>query len=111
MRYLITHDPRCECADPTPYRTDDPHAVALFFWGRDVLDHVVYEGECPYRFTLGDLDSIAAVLRLYPVALVRQCLPLTIPVKALWEHGVETSLRRGAATFCEIGTRTGAARP
>jgi len=85
-RYLITHQ-RCACRIRDAAGLETPAEVACWFWGRNVLEHVVYEGECPYRFTVGDTDAIKAVLLLYKHDWVKHRLPLRIPLIALHRQG------------------------
>jgi hypothetical protein len=103
MRYLITHDPRCACAVRTPYVCETPREVALYLCGRDVTYYTVYDGECPYVFTLGDLASIEDALRLFPASVVRGYLPLTISVRDGHGYYFTTVAGRGDTHICTIG--------
>ena len=102
-RYLITHAPDCRCQDRTPHACAHAHNVALYLWGRDVTEHTVYDGECPYRFHTGDYDGILLTLRYYPAAVVRQALPLTIPVRAFHTRGLYRWREDRGETVCVIG--------
>lgn len=101
MRYLVTHQ-ACSCADPTAVVAETPQDVAVYLWGRDVLQHVVYDGECPYFFFTPDVEAIWATLRLYPLPVVRGLLPMIVPVIALRRHGIPCA-GDPEKTVCQIG--------
>jgi len=80
MPYLIDHTPACGCPSHAPLRCGTPHDVAMTFWmwGLDVQTHIVYEGECPYRFHCGNVDLIELVLTECPARAMRGFLPTVI---------------------------------
>ena len=112
MRYLVTHQ-ACDCVDRQPLVTPAAWEVGLYCWGRDVTQHIVYEGECPYFFFLGECTGIQAVLRWYPAAVVRRVVPLVIPVRNLRQHGVRYVGRGDEEVVCQIGSapRPGSSPP
>jgi len=74
MRYRIEHL-ACACDDRAPVDVATPRDVALYLWGRGVLSHVVWAGECPYQFGIADIALIEALLTDCPVPMVRPYLP------------------------------------
>jgi hypothetical protein len=80
MRYLIRHNAGCGCKDPNNGDThvETPYDVCVYLRGRDVLQHVVYEGECPYRFHISDIRLIYVLLHDFDVALIRPYLPCIV---------------------------------
>lgn len=105
-RFLVTHD-SCDCRTQEPAGFGTPRAVATFLWGRDVTEHTVFIGECPYYFAVGDIEVIAATLLLYPPEQVWHCLPLDITARALWQHGIPIPAlwAMPAHLVCRIGGR------
>jgi hypothetical protein len=78
MVYLVEHR-ACDCDTWTPQPCATAQDVAVYLWGRDVTQHVVWMGECPYQFHIGDVRLIQALLDDCPVAAIRPYLPC-----ALW---------------------------
>lgn len=80
MRYLICHNDDCGCPEPHRYATDaaTSQEVSEYLWGRDVLQHIVYEGECPYRFHVSDIRLIDVLLQDFSVAIIRAYLPCIV---------------------------------
>jgi hypothetical protein len=74
-RYRIEHAQACTCRDRTPVLCVTPQQVALYLWGRNVTNHRVWEGECPYRFFTGNIDMITMLLQECAVAHIRPYLP------------------------------------
>jgi hypothetical protein len=80
MRYLIRHNAGCGCKDPNNGDThvETPYDVGVYLRGRDVSQHIVYEGECPYRFSISDIRLIDILLRDFSIAIVRPYLPCIV---------------------------------
>jgi hypothetical protein len=60
--FMVTHDAGCLCSHQKPSPPLDAATVALYLWGRVVPNHVVWAGECPYRFFTANTAEIARVL-------------------------------------------------
>jgi hypothetical protein len=109
MRYRVCHDDVCGCVDRRPYACATAAAVALFLWGRDAPRHIVYDGECPYRFHHGDVTTIQHILEQVPAAAVRQALqhapvaPRTTPGLTTQSWAI-TIWDDGARVLCDVGT-------
>ena len=80
MRYLIRHTDECECQYPNRFDThvETPEEVGVYLFGRDVLQHIVYEGECPYRFNVGDISLLEVLLTDFRAREIRAYLPCTV---------------------------------
>ena len=61
MPFLIEHLD-CPCDDRSRQVCATPKAVALYLWGREVVQHLVWAGECPYQFHETDCRVIQALL-------------------------------------------------
>src|ERR1043166_1448719 len=73
--YCIDHAPAYTCRDRTAMLCATPQEVGLYLWDRDIVQHVVWEGECPYRFFPGAIDIITMLLEECAVAHIRTYLP------------------------------------
>lgn len=80
MRYLIHHTDACECQYPNRFDThvETPKEVCVYLWGRDIAQHIIYEGECPYRFHVGDIRLLEVLLADFRAREIRAYLPCTV---------------------------------
>lgn len=78
MPYLITHAPSCACSDRAPHTCVSAKDVACWLWGRDVTQHTVWQGECPYRFRCTNVAFVELILEDCPVARMRPFLPCAL---------------------------------